>query len=328
MGQTDIAKAKPKTIQGMLVAYKDQITAALPRHMTPDRMARLALTVIRKNPMLAKADPVSLFGAIIQASQLGLEPGIHAHLVPFKNNTLKIIEVQMIADYRGLMALARRSKKITRFNASVVRENDKFEYELGSNENLFHRPAQKNRGDIIGAYAIAWFDDPIIPAQFRYMPKEDIDKIRKRSKMGDKGPWVTDYEAMAMKTPVRQLCKFLPVSIELDEAVRMDELNDAGINQGNAALIDAEYVVEDQAGEFEPVQQPKATKPNANNKDAKEDKQENKMTISGSHEKMIRKKLDATGISAKALCEGFNISKLSEMAVGDLNEAFKWMDEQ
>lgn len=77
-----------------------------------------------------------------------------------------------------------------------------------------------------------------------------------------------------------------------------------------------------------PVQQPKATKPNTNNAEAKEDKQENKMTISASHEKMIRKKLDATGTSAKALCEGFNISKISEMVVGDLNEAFKWMDEQ
>ena len=100
------------TIQGLLQNYKDQIALALPRHMNPDRMARIALTIIRKNRSLQECNPVSLFGAIIQASQLGLEVGIHAHLVPFYNKATKQTEVQMIPDYRGMMHLARNSGQI------------------------------------------------------------------------------------------------------------------------------------------------------------------------------------------------------------------------
>ena len=227
-------KQQPKTIQGLLSTYKDQIAAALPRHLNADRMGRIALTIIRKNPTLLKCDPISLFGAIIQASQLGLEIGPGgAHLVPYGK------EVQMIPDYRGLMGLARNSGDISTFYAKVVKANDAFDYQYGSSEFIHFKPANTNRGEVIGAFAFAKFKDGDI--QFDYMTIEDIELIRQRSKAKDKGPWVTDYEAMALKTVIRRICKFLPVSAELQKAISLDELNDIDMTQNNRAILDGEF---------------------------------------------------------------------------------------
>lgn len=232
---------QPQNIIDLLAANKAQIKAALPKHMTPDRMSRIALTEARRNPKLFECSPVSLLGAIIQASQLGLEPGIHSHLVPFYNKHTGHREVQMIPDYRGLMDIARRSGDVATISAHEVYANDLFEFEYGTDEHIRHIPTRKQRGELIGAYAIARFKDSNILPQFQFMSTDEIEAIRARSKAGDSGPWTTDYAAMCKKTVIRQLCKFLPVSIELQQAVNMDELADAGQSQGNAALIDAEF---------------------------------------------------------------------------------------
>ena len=75
---TAVTKQKPTTIHGFLETYKSEITRALPKHMTADRMARIALTEFRKTPALMKCDPATLFGAVIQCAQLGLELLEHA----------------------------------------------------------------------------------------------------------------------------------------------------------------------------------------------------------------------------------------------------------
>jgi len=242
---------RPQSIQQLLIAYKSQIAVALPKHLNPDRMARIALTVIRKNPKLLACDSVSLFGAIIQASQLGLEIGPGgAHLVPYGK------EVQMIPDYRGLMGLARNSGDISTFYAKIVRENDVFDYEFGSKEFIRFKPAIANRGVVIGAFAYARFTNG--HEQFDVMSEQDIDEHRQRSKAKDKGPWVTDYDAMAMKTVIRRICKFLPVSAELQKAITLDELNDSDIGQNNRAILDGEFEQENEPAMKPDVAMPKA----------------------------------------------------------------------
>lgn len=231
------AAAKSLTISGLLDRYKGQIAAALPKHITPDRMARLALTAVRTNPLLEQADALSLMGAIIRCSQDGLEPGRTAHLVPFRNKRKGIIEVQYIADYRGLIELARRSGEIGVFYAELVRDGDFFEYERGTNEFLRHRPAEGDRGTVLYAYAIAKARDGGW-SQFHVMTVTEIEAIRSRSRAAKDGPWVSDWEAMAKKTVARQLCKWLPQSPELRRAVLADELADLG-EQHNRRVIDS-----------------------------------------------------------------------------------------
>ena len=241
---------RPQTIAGLMAdpKIKAQMALALPKHMTSDRLARIALTEIRKVPTLAKCDQTSFLGAIMQCAQLGLEPGGalgHAYLLPFENRKKGITEVQFIVGYRGMIDLARRSGQIVSLTARTVHENDEFIYQYGLSEDLKHVPATGERGALQYVYAVAKLKDGGV--QFEVMSRSDIDKVRAQSKAGNYGPWQTHYDEMAKKTVIRRLFKYLPVSIELATAVTMDEKADAGLGQDNSAILTGEYSTVDES---------------------------------------------------------------------------------
>lgn len=225
-----------------------QIKAALPRHMTPERLARIVTTEIRKVPKLAECNAVSFFGAVIQCAQLGLEPGNalgHAYLLPYGR------DVQLIIGYRGMIDLARRSGQIVSIDARAVYEGDKFECTLGLDPHIDHVPDWNNPNrtkaeKLQFVYAVAKLKDGGI--QFDVMSRAEVEAIRSRSKAGNGGPWKTDYTAMALKSVVRRLFKFLPVSIEMQTAVGLDERADAGLSQDNGAIIDGQFSQVDEDG--------------------------------------------------------------------------------
>lgn len=248
---TDALKAavtahKPKNgnnIGQLIERYKAEIQRALPKHMTADRMARIVLTECRKVPKLLKCDERSLFGAVIQLSQLGLEPGGalgHSYLLPFENKKAGTIEAQIIIGYRGMIDLARRSGQIVSISARAVREGDHFLYSYGLNETLEHVPVGNEDAPLTHAYAVARLKDG--GQQFEVLTRAQIDKARDQSKSKNYGPWMTHYEEMAKKTAVRRLFKMLPVSIEIARAVALDEAADLGRTQQNEAIIEGDIV--------------------------------------------------------------------------------------
>ena len=92
---TEIVKpdAKVANVREFLKRLQPQLAIALPKHLTPDRMARIALTAMLKNPRLFDCDPASLAGSLLVAAQMGLEvDGREAHLVPFNNRKRGVIE--------------------------------------------------------------------------------------------------------------------------------------------------------------------------------------------------------------------------------------------
>jgi len=60
----------------MLEQLKGEIARALPKHLSAERMARIALTAFRMNPKLSEVDPRSVVAAVIQSCQLGLQIGL------------------------------------------------------------------------------------------------------------------------------------------------------------------------------------------------------------------------------------------------------------
>ena len=204
-------------VADMLEKSKASIASALPRHVSADRLARVALSELRTNPTLLKCTPQSLMNCIVKAGQLGFELGGalgHAYLVPYKS------EATLIVGYRGLIALARRSGEIQSLTARVVHEADDFEIEFGLDEKLRHVPSIGEPGQMTHVYAVAKLVGGGV--QYEVMTKREVDDIRKRSRAGGSGPWVTDYEEMARKTVVRRLFKYLPVSIEIADALAAD----------------------------------------------------------------------------------------------------------
>lgn len=226
-----------KNVRALLEGQRHQIARALPKHMPPERLIRIATTELSKNPKLLECDPISFIGAIIQCAQLGLEPGSglgHAYLVPFFNGKKRQMEVQFIPGYRGLIDLARRSGQIVSISARVVYEGDHFEYEYGLEERLVHRPARfesDKPGEVVAAYAVAKLKDGGV--QFEVMERWRIDRIRTASK-NPNPVWESHFDEMARKTVIRNLFKYLPVSIEIASLIEADDRSEVGDSQDNA----------------------------------------------------------------------------------------------
>lgn len=214
-------------------AMQDQLRMALPRHISLERITRIALTQIRRTPKLLDCSRESLFGSLMEASQLGLELGTlgQAWLVPYGK------EATLLVGYRGMLDLAWRSSKIKSVFAKEVYGGDYFEWVFGIDPLLSHRPnPDADRGAITHVYAvIKTTGDGTL---FDVMTLAEVEAIRERSRAKSSGPWVTDYAEMAKKTVLRRLLKLAPCSAELQRAVTLDEQAEYGISQGLVAAID------------------------------------------------------------------------------------------
>lgn len=244
----DVATKRPPTLANLIDQMRPEIARALPRHMNPDRMARLATTVLRQTPALARTTPESFLGALMTASQLGLEPGPlgEAYFVPYGN------ACTFIPGYRGLVKLARQSGQLVDIWAEVVYEADDFTYRLGLHRDLNHVPnlTVADRGKPVYVYAAAELRDGGRP--FVVMTFAEVEAIRARSKAGRSGPWVTDWAPMAKKTAIRQLSKWLPLSAEFTAATVMDGAVRTEIGQ----LVDATPTYIDGEAEEAPAPAP------------------------------------------------------------------------
>lgn len=227
--QKQVAKP-PATIRGTLEsdAFKAAISKVLPKHMTPERMARVAITAITRNPKLADCDQASFFRCLMDLSAWGLEPdGRRAHLIPFNNTKTRTVECQLILDYKGIVELCYRSGVVESIHADVIREGDLFGYDMGAiTRHVPHwlrtddeKPEES--GKVIGAYCTIQLKGGVIKTEV--MPKVDIEAIRARSRASGSGPWTTDWNEMAKKTVFRRASKWIPLSAEIRDVVDYDD---------------------------------------------------------------------------------------------------------
>lgn len=216
-----------KSMLGFIQSMQPQIMKALPSAMTPERFTRICMTAISQNPQLAQCTTTSFAGAMMTAAQLGLEPNTplgQAYLIPYKDYKKGVTECQFQLGYRGLIELAHRSGELQSIEAHVVYEGDEFEYELGLDPKLKHKPAMKDRGDITWVYAVYKLKSG--GYGFEVMSVEDINKHRdKFSKAAGRGfsPWNDNWEAMAKKTVIKRVLKYAPLASDFVKGMTEDE---------------------------------------------------------------------------------------------------------
>lgn len=224
-GTKAVSKKQPQTIKDYINAMSGEIAKALPQVMTPERFTRIALSAVSNTPKLGNCTPQSFLGAMMNAAQLGLEPNTplgQAYLIPFENRKKGITECQFQIGYKGLIDLAYRSGEVKMIDAQTVYENDEFEYELGMDPVLKHKPARTNRGNPI--YFYATFKLTNGGQGFQVMSIEDVqDHAKKYSKTYNNGPWQTNFEEMAKKTVLKKLLKYAPLKTEFVKQVTSDE---------------------------------------------------------------------------------------------------------
>lgn len=240
--------AKPKSKAPVIVQqvlsenFKKQLALAVPKHLNADRMARIAATEVRKNKALLNTEPTSFLGSVMQAAQLGLEPGSalgQAYLVPYGN------QCQLIIGYKGMIDLARRSGQVLSLDAYAVREGDDFNFQLGLKPDIHHVPsleADRIKKPITYVYAVATLKGG--GYQFEVMSRAEVEAVRAKAK--SKNIWNSYFEEMAKKTVIRRLFKYLPVSIEALEITNADAKREAGEKVEPDDVINIEAVsVED-----------------------------------------------------------------------------------
>lgn len=211
--------AAPKDLRSLLKSdtVKDQIALALPKHMDADRMARVALTACNKTPALLQCDTASVLTALMACSAAGIEPdGRNAHLIPYGKTC------QLIVDWKGYVILAKRNG-LKNIAGDVVCENDVFEWKRDETGLRFKHEVdlRKPRGEMYAAYVI--WNEPGGDFDGEVMQKDEIEKIKKRSRASGSGPWVTDFNEMAKKTVIRRASKRWDISPEARAAIEADD---------------------------------------------------------------------------------------------------------
>ena len=221
---TDETGQKKPTLYDLINAQRTEVARALPAGVGPDRLLRVVLTEVRRTPKLQECSAPSILGALMQAAQLGLEPGPLglAYLVPFWNRKRGERECQLIIGYRGLIDLARRSAQVTDVAAYPVHEADRFDVTYGDDPRIVHVPELRtDPGPVWCYYAVGRYRDGGHNAAI--MTRAQVEAHRDRFGNTDNGsPWLTDFDAMARKTVVRELAKWMPLSIEARDAIASD----------------------------------------------------------------------------------------------------------
>lgn len=194
-----------------------EIARALPRHLTAERLARVALTQMRVVPGLAQCEPLSILAAVFQAAQLGLEPGVlgQCYILPYQDRKTGRKVAQFLIGYQGYLTLAYRSGALQSLTVRAVYAGDEFAVDLGLEEALHYRPApdaQRDPTHLQSVFLVVRYKDG--GHYLDVMWRDEIEAHRRRSPAADRGPWVTDYEMMARKTIIRRAWRYLPLAVE------------------------------------------------------------------------------------------------------------------
>jgi len=274
------------------------VQSMVPKHMTPERLMRLALAAISRTPKLSLCTIESLVGAVTACAVMGLEPNLigHAYLVPFWNSKIKKYECQFQIGYKGFIDLVRRTGDVDKIDAIPVYENDLIVYVQGTESFILHIPFAMVKNLKLEMFDLNQYDDAnarlmkaIVKGAladwlkrnpqdqgkvtsyysyyklkngssgFKVMCKEEIEKHRDQySKSKDKdtgeitGPWKDNFDAMALKTCIKQMVKFMPISIEIQEHIAKDEgivkfnTNPTGMNTIDIFNVDYSVLSQDE----------------------------------------------------------------------------------
>jgi recombination protein RecT len=222
------------TVRGWFEAQKGEIARAVPKHIDPERLVRVALTACVQNPKLLECTRESLMQAVMQSAQLGLMPdGLlgGAYLVPYRNGKTGAMEATFQVGFPGLIDLATRGDRISAVIPDVVHAKDYFEYHREVERDVFkHKPYEgdDDPGPLTHAYCLVRRKDGT--ASVTVLPKSKIEKEhRAHSRAKNEGPWSTHYEAMCKKTMVIVALKYEPKSTDLAKAVAREEFIEQGI---------------------------------------------------------------------------------------------------
>lgn len=224
-----VAVSPAKSLNDFMDKYKSQIALALPKHITADRMVRLAMTSFSQNSALQKCDMHSIFASVIVAAQLGLEIGVggQGYLVPYGG------KATFVPGWQGLVDLVSRAGRATVWTGAVY-AGDEFDWALGDRPFVKHRPAGGGDTwqDITHVYAIGRVNGSEYPVMEVWTMDRVVKHLNKFNKVGARHYALEkngqNMEMYARKVVLLQVLKYMPKSIEVQRAVEVAQVADTG----------------------------------------------------------------------------------------------------
>lgn len=219
--QSRAQQQRGKTIQQMLAPIQSSLNNALAERIGVERFMQAAVTTFRNTPGLARCTEDSILGGLFTAAQLGLEVGGPrglCYLVPYGQ------EATFVLGYRGLVELFYRTGQITKVDAFLIREGDRFErkWDLAHGRVFDWAPGGNDEAPWVGVVAYVLTRDGEI--LWEHLTKAEV--LKRRPTKWTKGPWETWEEQMVLKTGLKALQRTVRQSTDdrsLQFAITADE---------------------------------------------------------------------------------------------------------
>ena len=257
-GETKLTAAQNLKMQLTTGEFVEQLAQVLPKAMVgtdplreAKRMALIFWGACRNTPRLLECAPDTVLSGFMHSGEMGLIPNTpagEAYLVPYWDKKRGCYCAQWQPGYRGLIKRGFELGLVKDVNVQLVYQNERFSYVSGKDWDILHEPAldPSTRGDLLCGYAIANLMTG--GTIFDVMPARDIYAIKARSKSKRKdgtltGPWVTDEEAMMLKTVLNRLYhRKVPMSSSLAKLVGVSTAVEAGLQDPDPYLASGEML--------------------------------------------------------------------------------------
>lgn len=204
--------------------------AALPNVFNKQRFIQNCMTVLQDGQAdFSKCDPSTVSRTLMKGAFLGLDFfNGECYAIPYGNTC------QFQTDYKGEIKLAKKysSNPIKDIYAKVVRSGDEFEEVIiDGRQSINFKPLPFNDGDIIGAFAVVYFEDGSM--LYDTMSKAEIEHTRHSySKAANSKAWTNSFGEMCKKTVLRRLCKLIDLDFDnADQCKAFEEGGDAEFNK-------------------------------------------------------------------------------------------------
>lgn len=252
MSEKNLPASLKKKMDESLVKMGSEFKRVLPKHLSTDRFLRIAQSEISKNPKLLECSQVSFLGSLMLSAQMGLEVGAHlgqSYLVPYKG------ECTLQLGYKGLLELVRRSNQVSSIKVENIFEKDTFSLDPLNNEITFRPYLDGDRGKHYLTVAVALMKDGT-----KHIDWMTIDQINKRRGVAQtRKVWDAWYERMAEKTVLKSLCRLLPISVEDQRLIAMEDRIVKELSSNVEDLADSSVSIYEQFPELSDVQQKSAS---------------------------------------------------------------------
>lgn len=212
------------------------------------------VSLITGDKSLQSCEPKFILAEVLKAASLGFTVNKqlgHAWIIPYKGVP------QFQIGYKGMIQLALRTGRYRYLNADKVYEGEVVKADRITGAITITGKPESNKVQGYFAYfeLLEGFNTAV------YMTTESVKEWAKRyNPKGSARPdsvWVTNFDAMALKTVVKKVLKFGPISIEYQDAVYDPEEEEVSnkergkqMAENNENLIEGEYtLVSDQGND-------------------------------------------------------------------------------